>query len=157
MNIKRVPDTFAYAQKLFEYGFKNISLKKIIKENQIMKTISVTINDHQESLDVLASADLIIPLPKSIETHQIDFIEHISLSETETISKGDVVGFIEAKKDENSLGTIHLLASRDIYRDTPAKQSTDNNPILPILLITFLFFGVILFIILKLLCKKFKP
>jgi serine-type D-Ala-D-Ala carboxypeptidase (penicillin-binding protein 5/6) len=133
MNVKLVPDTFSYAQKLFEYGFKNISSQQIIQKNQVVKTISVEINGQQETLDLLAAEDLIIPLPSNIEMHHIDFTEHISQPTTENIQKGDVFGFLEAKKGESSLGSIHLLAARDLTRNPSSHSTKKVIPILPIL------------------------
>lgn len=106
---------FNEAKKLLDYGFANYICKKIASQNDIVKTISVS-KGIETSINAIFSEDISILTKKGNE----NIIQEIHLPDNlnAPISKGEVVGYIEFKLNDE------ILKKVDIVSDSEVKAST---------------------------------
>lgn len=120
----------ADCKKLFEYGFNNFSLSKLVDEKETIKHITI-INGTKESnqLDIYSSKSLNV-LIKNGEA--IDVTPEINITKSlAPITQGEVIGTIKYTVDGTNY-TSELIASHDVY-------VSDYKNILLILIVFFVF------------------
>ena len=101
---------------LFEYGFKNYKVKTISDAGEILATAPVkwSSGDAYVSLTTYVALEALLPADFKEE----DIKTNINLSEKikAPIKAGDVLGSIEYSFQETPLGTVDLIAIKDVKR-----------------------------------------
>lgn len=149
-----------YCQRLLEYGLANYKEQPIIESNQIIKNI-IPVKDAKDSLTVNAVTaqriSSILPLYDN-ESWNLSREEHVNTQLTAPIKKGQILGYIEYKKDGISLGKTDVIASNDVELSSKAKFNKDlnnfiKNSILFKLIIAVLILALLL-VILRLVLRR---
>lgn len=113
--IMKAPTTkirFAEAQKLLDYGFNNYEFKTFGSQNDVVKNIKVG-KGIQTSLDAVLENDAGVLVKKgSLSEIQKDI--NLDESVTAPIIKGQKLGEITYSSNGENLGTVSIVASRDI-------------------------------------------
>ena len=101
---------------LFEYGFKNYKVKTISDAGEILATAPVkwSSGDAYVSLTTYVALEALLPA----DFKEVDIKTNINLSEKikAPIKAGDVLGSIEYSFQETPLGTVDLIAIKDVKR-----------------------------------------
>ena len=107
---------FSEAKLLLDYGFNTYSFKKLCQKDELYKSISIN-KGTEESLNLIYEKDFGAILKKS---NQDNIIEDIKINENleAPIFKGDVIGTISYYSENNSLGSVNLIAENDISKIT---------------------------------------
>ena len=149
-----------YCQRLLEYGLANYKEQPIIESNQIIKN-NIPVKDAKDSLTVNAVTaqriSSILPLYDN-ESWNLSREEHVNTHLTAPIKKGQILGYIEYKKDGISLGKTDVIASNDVELSSKAKFNKDlnnfiKNSILFKLIIAVLILALLL-VILRLVLRR---
>ncbi len=149
-----------YCQRLLEYGLANYKEQPIIESNQIIKN-NIPVKDAKDSLTVNAVTaqriSSILPLYDN-ESWNLSREEHVNTQLTAPIKKGQILGYIEYKKDGISLGKMDVIASNDVELSSKAKFNKDlnnfiKNSILFKLIIAVLILALLL-VILRLVLRR---
>ncbi len=149
-----------YCQRLLEYGFANYKEQPIIESNQIIKS-NISVKDAKDSATVNAVTaqpiSSILPLYNN-ESWNLTREEHINTQLTAPVKKGQVLGYIEYKKDGLSLGKSDIIVSNDVELSGKAKFKKDlnnfiKNSIIFKLIIAILVLALLL-VILRLVLKR---
>ncbi len=149
-----------YCQRLLEYGLANYKEQPIIESNQIIKN-NIPVKDAKDSLTVNAVTaqriSSILPLYDN-ESWNLSREEHVNTQLTAPIKKGQILGYIEYKKDGISLGKTDVIASNDVELSSKAKFNKDlnnfiKNSILFKLIIAVLILALLL-VILRLVLRR---
>lgn len=159
MGVEKYNDVFNYSKELLEYGFKHYSLKHVLAKNSYAKTVHVSNASGNCNLDLLISEDFKCILPNEINIKDLTFEEIIEDNIACPVYKGDVLGSIEIKNGEQSLGKVDLIATRTVEQSIPnnitnilLNSDSDNSLPKRILIGTIVF--LVLFILLRITLKK---
>lgn len=125
MHVNQNNKQFTYTKGLFKYGFENYSVQKIVDANQIIKTIDINSGKVIEKLDLITASDLNAVLPVNKSEWGIMENEKINRDIKEPIKKGDILGQIEYKRNGVTLGSVNIVASRNIG-SVPEKPEMKN-------------------------------
>lgn len=129
-------------KKLFEYGFRNYSLKTIAKKDSVNKQVKIWgATDETKNLDVLVKDDIKIFLKNDVDISQIKSRVSLDIN-LPPISKGDVIGKIIYYYDSVTY-TSDLIAGSDVV----PKDDFNSN---------FKIFIVIFLVIVLWICLKEK-
>lgn len=110
-------DRFNSASKLLDYGFANYAIMNDADEGKPIATVKVE-KGTKEELGVIVKEQLQVLLPKgkkNMVKKQVNMPESI----VAPIKKGEKVGVIEYKLENESLGKVDLVAEQDISRINP--------------------------------------
>lgn len=139
-----------YAKQLFKYGFENYSNQKIVSSNQFVKSVDVKDSKNNKMLDLVTGSDLVCAMPLDQSISGIEASEWINKNIKAPVRKGDVLGYMEYKRDGVLLGRVKLVAADGIeashtaaVRDK-AKGVTDKLPFTKIMLVLFVIAAIIL-------------
>ncbi|MCR4434670.1 MAG: D-alanyl-D-alanine carboxypeptidase family protein [Clostridiales bacterium] len=110
-----------YSVELLEYGFKNYSVQRLVGANQFVKTVPVADSSKNTGLDLLTADELSCTLPKDKNEWNVVKEEHIEPDVKAPVRQGDVLGYIEYKRNGVLLGKVNLIASRDVEKSLGAK------------------------------------
>jgi len=125
LGVENYDMVFEYSKMLLEYGFKNYSVQPVIAPNSYITSVPVLKAAGNHNLDILASPEgLKCLLPNNSTKNDYEIEQHILENIEAPVKKGDVLGYIEVKKDGVTIGKIDAVASRDV------EKKTANDPIL---------------------------
>ncbi|HAA43344.1 MAG TPA: D-alanyl-D-alanine carboxypeptidase [Ruminiclostridium sp.] len=159
MGVERYNDVFTYSQELLEYGFKNFSLRHVLAKNSYAETVHVSNASGNSNLDLLVAEDFECVLPKGTSINELTFEKNINENITAPVYKGDVLGSIEIKNGQKSLGKVDLIATRTVEEKIPEKPvekkpgTSTKKSLLKRILNGTIFF-LIAFILLRITLKK---
>ncbi|KNY28420.1 D-alanyl-D-alanine carboxypeptidase family protein [Pseudobacteroides cellulosolvens] len=117
---------FSYTKELYKYGFEHFVNKKLVSANDVLKSIAVENSKNNEKLDLVAETDFSCATPIDSADDLIRE-EKIQPSIKAPVKKGDKLGVVEYKKNGVLLGTVNVVASRDIEK--PVVANTDNEQV----------------------------
>lgn len=115
------------SKQLLEYGFKSYSIQNLVAANSFVSNIPVADASYNPNLDLVSAEGLKCALPNTpgvwdVITNDIKINDNISAP----IKKGAVLGTVEYKLDDVTLGKVNLIASRDVEKlvitPTPAQS-----------------------------------
>jgi D-alanyl-D-alanine carboxypeptidase (penicillin-binding protein 5/6) len=133
------------SRAMFEYGFNNFEIAKLIKKNDSIKTIKV--RHSSEWINALAQDDFSYLVPRGTNTNV--FKKNIELNTLYApVKKGDVIGIITFEKDNKVVGKVNLIASSDVDKSFLSFLNMPKNK--TFLSITWLIIKWVLFILLSL-------
>lgn len=108
-------------QALFEYGFENYHNQQLVSKNQIVTSV---IPSNGKRINLFKKDTLKLVADKSIhslvpngETPTFEKIVTVNEKIKAPIKKGDVLGTVTYKKDDNIIEIINLLAEKDIRKE----------------------------------------
>lgn len=159
MGVDNYDNVFGYSKELLEYGFKNYSMKHIIASNSYIRSVPVADAAGNNNLDILAANDLKCLLPNDKDKQQYTIEENIDSNITAPVKKGDVMGFLEIKNNDVSLGKVDLVASRSIEKFAPPQSpktiafKSISDPLLKRVLIGTSIF-LLMFVLLRFTLRK---
>ncbi|WP_136479230.1 D-alanyl-D-alanine carboxypeptidase family protein [Acetivibrio thermocellus] len=137
LGVENYDMVFEYSKMLLEYGFKNYSVQPVIAPNSYITSVPVLKAAGNHNLDILASPEgLKCLLPNNSTKNDYEIEQHILENIEAPVKKGDVLGYIEVKKDGVTIGKIDAVASRDVEKLEPPVEpqniiiKTANDPIL---------------------------
>lgn len=104
-------DVLTYSKQLLEYGFRNYSLQSMVKSNEVIKSVDVPNSSSGLKLYLVTAEEFKCLLPKDMSLNKPQRSVHIDNNIKAPISKGQVLGFIEYRNDNISLGKVNLVAS----------------------------------------------
>jgi len=123
-------DIYECSKELLEYGFINFSRQKLIGSGQIVKNIHVEEAAENPSLNLLSESEVsaVLPNDQDLSFPEINIVLN-SANFSAPISKGEVLGYMEFKKDGVVLGKTNLVASRSIEEDSSGKTAEASETV----------------------------
>lgn len=151
---------FSHAKELFKYGFEHFSNQKVIDGNRIIKTIEVQDAEANQKLDLVTASNLICALPIEENSWNIEVNENINQIVKAPIRKGDILGYIEYKRNGVLLDKVDVIASQavekkqnEIIKDK-AKSVSGRLPVIKVLTVVLALF--VLFLCLRIFLRNFS-
>jgi D-alanyl-D-alanine carboxypeptidase/D-alanyl-D-alanine carboxypeptidase (penicillin-binding protein 5/6) len=103
-----------YSKELLDYGFNNFKKVDLMEKGKVYRNVKVADAMDIYGLDLVAADSLTCVLPKAEEQQNIKEIPHIRDEIAAPVNKGDIIGYVEYKKGDVSIGKIDLIAGRSI-------------------------------------------
>ena len=108
-------ESFSETARLYDYGFDNFSLRTVLKEDDLIQEVPVSLSKENSAVVVHPAQDTMVVLPNDAKIE--DLKRTVTLrSETAMapISAGDVLGEITLSYDGRDCATVDLLAQYDV-------------------------------------------
>ncbi|MFZ2538998.1 MAG: hypothetical protein WAX04_08860, partial [Oscillospiraceae bacterium] len=102
---------------LYNWALLNFSQQKILKENETIDEIPVTLSSQQDYVTLVATKDIVALLPKDVEPSAVQRTIIVPKSVVSPIKKGDILGKLELKLADDVIATLDLIAKEDIKRN----------------------------------------
>lgn len=102
---------------LFEYGFNNFSIQTVVKPGEFIEEVPVLEAKNNERVILQTEQPLEALLPNNIDKSAIEKQVYPLANIKAPISKGDVLGFVTFKYDNQELGRVNLIADRNIEQE----------------------------------------
>lgn len=108
--------SFTETKRLFDYGFNGFSRQILLKADELVGEVPVTLSQEQNTVKVHPSQEIERLLPKSMNPAlEIDrVITYREESVEAPITKGQVLGSITLKNGNTVYATVDLLADEDV-------------------------------------------
>lgn len=116
---------FTYTKELFKYGFEHFANKKIVSANDVIKSIAVENSNNNENIDLVAETDFSCAMPIG-STEELEREENIQTSVKAPVKKGDKLGVVEYKKNGVLLGSVNVVASRDVEKSVVVADNKED-------------------------------
>lgn len=112
--------SFTETRDLFEWGFNNFTIKRIISRVEKITSISVIQGLDQDEVNLIPEKSIETLVPKNLEPSSIDrklIIYHPEGIQA-PVNAGDVLGELALSYEGHDYGTVYLLADKSIELDT---------------------------------------
>lgn len=137
LGVENYDMVFEYSKELLEYGFKNYSVQPVVAPNSYIRSVPVSEASGNQNLNIIAAPEgLKSLLPNNSDYTDYEIEAYIAENIEAPVKKGDVLGFVEVKRNGVSLGKVDAVASRDVERlvssDGPQNViiKTVTNPVM---------------------------
>lgn len=129
-----------YSKELLDYGFNNFSLVTLQADSQVYKSVEVEDASDETPLDLVTRGEVKYVLPNDTNLWNVKETPVINDKIAAPVNKGDILGYVEFKKDDITIGKVDLIASRQVELKPQAKiinglEELVSNPFVRNLLI----------------------
>lgn len=104
----------AYSKELLDYGFTNFKKVDLVKKGDVFRNVKVEDAEDAYGLDLIFTDSLTCILPNATSRDSIKIISFVEDEISAPVNKGDKMGYVEYYNNGMLLGSIDVLASRDI-------------------------------------------
>ncbi len=116
---------FTYTKELLKYGFEHFENRKIVSANDVIKSVVVEDSNNNEKIDLVAETDFSCAMPIG-STDELESEEKIQTSVKAPVKKGDKLGVVEYKKNGVLLGSVNVVASKDVEKAVVVADNKDE-------------------------------
>lgn len=116
---------FTYTKELLKYGFEHFENRKIVSANDVIKSVVVEDSNNNEKIDLVAETDFSCAMPIG-STDELESEEKIQTSVKAPVKKGDKLGVVEYKKNGVLLGSVNIVASKDVEKAVVVADNKDE-------------------------------
>jgi serine-type D-Ala-D-Ala carboxypeptidase (penicillin-binding protein 5/6) len=103
-----------YSKELLDYGFNNFSQVTLQENNKVYRSVSVEDAEDLTQLDLITKGEIRYVLPNDTSSWNIKEIPHINSTISAPVNEGDIIGYIEYLKNDQSIGKVDVVASRSV-------------------------------------------
>ncbi len=118
------PDDWNDHKKMLDYAFSRYESKDILKENQIIKTVTAK-NSDGVVVNVIPSESFSVPIRKGENNNITVKLKMNALYAP--VNKGEKVGVLEVYNGDNLLASIDAVSDKDVYAVTKQKKGYFNS------------------------------
>lgn len=115
LNTKNDEERLAASTELFNYGYKNFELYKVIKADETIEEANVK-NGKELKVPIIVSSDVTVVVPTARKS---DVVMSTTLEKEPIqapVAKGTVVGNVEVRLDDEVLITAEVSTSKDVEK-----------------------------------------
>lgn len=116
---------FSETKALYQWAFGNFQIEPIVKTTETEAQVNVELASNVTQLDLVPEKQLNSLVPKDFQTSDVKVTRHIPKSVDAPIKKGQKIGtedlvIVDSKTNaQKKLGTVALVAGKDVSRSTP--------------------------------------
>jgi D-alanyl-D-alanine carboxypeptidase/D-alanyl-D-alanine carboxypeptidase (penicillin-binding protein 5/6) len=136
---------FDFTKTLLQAGYENFSNQMIIDRNTLIKNVHVENASDDGQLALVTSDKLESILPNNRNDWRGRIEEKVTINQNlkAPIKKGDILGNIEYKKDNISIGKIAIISSRTVEQNFKSKAKDFINKVIGSLIFRYIFTAII--------------
>lgn len=106
--------SFSETTRLFNWGFENFSYQTVLKSDEVLKEVEVSLSRKVNYVTVHPAQDLVVLLPKDVAAEDLERTLVLQTPVEAPIQEGDVLGTVELSHDGKVYGKVDLLALNDV-------------------------------------------
>lgn len=145
---------FTTTKELLKYGFENYTNETLVAANQVLaENIQVGDAKNDGKLKLVAASDIKAVLPLDKNSWNVQEDKHIKEDIKAPVKQGDILGYIEYKRNGISLGKVNLLAANNVDENIKQVVQEKSNGIFHSI-ITSPIVKIILAVLLILIARK---
>lgn len=116
---------FSETKALYQWAFGNFQIKPIVKTTDTVAQVKVDLASNDTQIWLVPSEQLNALVPNDFQTSNVKIAQHIPKTINAPIKKGQKIGtedlvIVDPKTNtQQKLGTVNLVASKDVARSTP--------------------------------------
>ena len=142
---------------LFEYGFSNYEEKEIFNKEGYKNKVDVIQKFKDKEIDLgsvylLASDNLSLNLPKSVDVSKIETVDNIPKPFVGPVNTGDKIGTLDFLYEGNIIGSVDLVSETkiDIIPEAKLERKEKIKNILSLIvkIVKYALIGIVIFVIL---------
>ncbi len=107
---------FSETSHLFDYGFKNFAYRTILKKDEIVQEVTVSLSK-TDYVTVHPADDVEVLFPRDLDPAELERVITLPDAADAPITAGQKLGTMELKDGDTSYATVDLLASNDVEAD----------------------------------------
>lgn len=111
-----VNGAFADAKNLYKWAFSSFKQTTIVQEDEVVGETPVKLSSDQDYVTLTAKDSITALLPTDSDVTTIQKIKTFDKNVRAPIKKGDVLGKMDLKLNDNIIASVDLVASQDIDR-----------------------------------------
>ncbi len=117
---KRLSDNLSFLdhKNLYNWVFQSFELKTVLQQESIAGQIAVTLGKDKDTLLLNPKEDVIVLLPKNVDISSVQKLPKLAESIEAPVQKGDEIGTLDLKLNDEVIATVGLVASETIQRST---------------------------------------
>ena len=108
---------FKDTKYLYEWAFNTFENRTVLDTTQTIGTIKVRLSSETDTLQLNAAEKVTLLLPKDIDTSSIQQVLNIPESVDAPIEKGDEIGTVQLKLNDEIIGETKVLASAAVSKN----------------------------------------
>ena len=108
---------FKDTKDLYEWAFNTFENRTVLDTTQTIGTIKVRLSSETDTLQLNAAEKVTLLLPKDIDTSSIQQVLNIPESVDAPIEKGDEIGTVQLKLNDEIIGETKVLASAAVSKN----------------------------------------
>ena len=115
-----ISDNLCYLdhKNIYNWAFGNFSLKPVITEGQTAGQVKVNLGKDKDVLLLEPEQKVITLLPNHVDVSAVQKVRELPESVNAPIRKGQVIGKLKLKLDDEVIGEVNLIASEAVDRST---------------------------------------
>ncbi len=117
---ERITDNLSFLdhKNIYNWVFQNFELKTVLKKESIAAQIKVTLAQDKDTLLLNPGEDVISLLPQNVDISSVQKIPHIAESIEAPVEKGQQIGTMDLKLNDEIIATVPLIAAETIERSS---------------------------------------
>lgn len=107
---------FADAKNLYKWAFSSFKQTTIVQQDEVVGETPIKLSSDKDYVTLMAKEDISALLPIDSDITTIQKIKTFEKNVRAPIKKGDVLGKMDLKLNDNIIASVDLVASQDIHR-----------------------------------------
>ncbi len=103
-------------KNIYNWAFSNFSLKSVVEEGQTAGQVKVKLGKDKDVLLLEPENKVLTLLPKHVDISAVQKVREIPESVNAPIQKGQVIGKLKLKLDDEVIGEVNLVATEAVER-----------------------------------------
>ncbi|MCI8500911.1 MAG: D-alanyl-D-alanine carboxypeptidase [Oscillospiraceae bacterium] len=119
LQVEGVRDNYAIYdhRMLYKWAFDTFSFKTVLKTAEAIETIKVRLSSDTDTLQLRPKEDITLLLPNDVDLSSIQQIIDIPESVDAPVEVGDVIGTVELKLNNETIGKCDLVANMSVSKN----------------------------------------
>ncbi len=119
LTLNGVQDNYAILDHLalYKWAFSSFSFKTVLKTTETVGTVKVRLSSDTDTLQLCPKEDLTVLLPGDIDLSSIQQVVEVPDSIDAPVEKGDVIGTIKLKLNDEIIGECELVANMSVSKN----------------------------------------
>lgn len=115
---ERIADNLSFLdhKNIYNWVFQSFELKTVLKKESIAAQVKVSLAKDKDTLLLNAREDVISLLPKNVDISAVQKLPHLPDSIEAPVEKGQEIGTLDLKLNDEVIATVPLIASEQIER-----------------------------------------
>lgn len=116
LQVDGVRDNYAILdhRKLYQWAFNEFKFKSVLKKTDIIHTIHVELSTDTDTLQLVPKEDVTLLLPGDVDISSVQQLVTASETVDAPVTKGTVLGTVELKLNNETIGSCELVAGTDV-------------------------------------------
>ncbi len=109
--------SFTDHKSLYNWVFNGLKITKVLSKEEMINEIKVTLSKSKDYVHLYPDKDYSVLLPTDVSVDSIQYVKNLPESIKAPVKKGEVVGTMTLRLNNEDIVTVNLVASDDVEAD----------------------------------------